>query len=123
MPVLRTVKTYRCRSGKRFIRLYRSWHNLLDRVNGVKKSGTGEPIWQGLEVEWATFEEFREWALANGYCKVLCSLDRRDSTEHYTRRNCRWTTKYHNSMRALYGDDPFEMGGRRVFSAGGECPF
>lgn len=114
MPVLRTLKTYRHRGRKRFVRLYRAWYNLRDRVRGVKKDGRGNPIWHGLEVEWQTFEEFREWALANGYSRTRCSLDRRDPAGHYTRENCRWLTVSQNSARAgfLRGrEDPLEMGG------------
>lgn len=123
MPVLRTVKTYRCRSGKRFVRLYRSWCNMQDRVKGVKKSGCGEPIWRGLEVEWPTFEAFRAWALAHGYSKSRCSLDRRRAAEGYTARNCRWLTVRENSMRAL-NPDPFDMGGVPMYAAtAGDCPF
>jgi hypothetical protein len=123
MPVLRTIKTYRCRSGKRFVRLYRSWINMRSRVKGHIQSGTGEAIWFGLDIEWQTYEEFHKWAVANGYSKVRCSLEREYADRPYTRDNCRWTTVLHKSMRALYGDDPFEMGGKRVRGEAGACPF
>ncbi len=120
MPVLRTVRTYRCRSGKRFIRLYRSWYNIRSRVDGRTLSGCGQPIWRGLEVEWQTFEEFRAWALGAGYSKRLCSLDRIDSARGYTADNCRWLTVHQNSMRA-FNPDYFDMGGVPLYGA--DCPF
>lgn len=122
MPVVRTFRTYRCRSGKRFVRLYKAWHNMQERVRGTKRTGNGNQVWLGLEIEWTTFEEFREWALAHGYSKLHCSLDRRRSAEGYTRKNCRWVTVHFNSMRALR-TDPFEMGGEPMDEPSGECPF
>ena len=125
MPVLRTLRTYRHRGGKRFIRLYRSWYNLLDRVHGVKKDGSGNPIWFGLEVEWKSFMEFRNWALTHGYAKLRCSLDRRESQEGYTVKNCRWGTVAENSRHSGFmrdRSDPLNMGGRRI-EAGADVPF
>lgn len=125
MPVVRTLKTYRHRGRKRFVRLYRSWHNMLDRVKGVKKDGAGNPIWLGLEVEWQTFEAFRAWALANGYSRVRCSLDRIDTTCGYVATNCRWVTVAENSRRAGFNRlrDPLEMGGKPLRPTGDACPF
>lgn len=120
---LRTVKTYRCRSGKRFIRLFRAWGNLRGRASGRIRNGSGNPTWAGLEVEWQSFEEFRTWALAHGYSRERCSLDRLNTTKGYTRKNCRWITVRENNLRALHGDDPFEMGGILVHSEGNEPPF
>lgn len=117
MPVLRTYRTYRLSNGrKRFVRLYKAWHNMQERVRGVKRNGSGEATWLGLKVEWATFEEFREWAIAAGFSKLRCSLDREDTAGHYTRKNCRWLTVQQNNNRALHGDDPLEMGGRTIYS-------
>lgn len=118
---LRTIRTYRCRSGKRFVRLYKAWHNMQERVRGVKRNGSGKQAWLGLEVEWQTFEEFRTWALANGYSRERCSLDRLNTSEGYTSANCRWLTVRENSRRALHGDDPYGMGGKLVTSK--DCPF
>jgi hypothetical protein len=85
VPVLRTTRTYRCRSGKRFVRLYQAWRNMRSREAGLILSGTGKAVWQGVGIDpaWLDFNNFREWALANGYCKKLCSLDRRRPEEGY----------------------------------------
>jgi hypothetical protein len=79
---------------------------------------------RGIDPAWLDFNNFREWALANGYCKKLCSLDRRRPEEGYNPRNCRWVTVRFNSLRALYltPEDPWEMGGRPM-AAGPDCPF
>lgn len=99
MPRLRATTQWRTRSGAaRRIRLYRSWRRMRERVEGSRVTGnTAEPIWHGLEVEWKTFPEFRAWAIANGFGKRRCSLDRRDSTIGYTAGNCRWVTVRENS--------------------------
>ena len=90
---LRATKSWRTRRGKRrYIRLYGSWRNVLARTRGTGKAGNGANYWAGKEVAWATFEEFREWAIGAGYCKELCSLDRRNPLVGYTPRNCRWVT-------------------------------
>lgn len=124
MPVLRTTRTYRCRSGKRFVRLYQTWRNMRSRVKGNIRSGNGEAIWVGVGIapEWQDFDNFRAWALANGYSRKYCSLDRKRTAEGYGPDNCRWLTVAQNSLLALY-PDYFEMGGVTVFSRGAEAPF
>ena len=125
MPVLRTLKTYRSRTrGKRFIRLYRAWLNMRNREAGRIQSGNGKPVWEGVGIvpEWSDFMVFRAWALAHGYSKLRCSLDRRRTAEGYGPSNCRWLTVRQNSALA-FGSDPFDMGGAPVFAYGAECPF
>lgn len=122
MPVLRTTRTYRCRSGKRWVRLYRAWLNMHNRVKGLIRSGNGEAIWQGKPIapEWAEFDNFRAWALAAGFSRTRCSLDRKRTAEGYGPGNCRWLTVRQNNMLALR-PDPFDMGGTPIISD--ECPF
>ncbi len=86
------------RTGKRrAIRLYKSWRNLNDRVKGHNYAGNGSRPWFGAIVEWANFGEFRAWALAHGYSKTQCSLDRENSTGNYGPHNCRWMTVSQNT--------------------------
>lgn len=48
---------------------------------------------RGLRVceEWADFEVFRDWAMANGYAADL-TIDRVDNYRGYEPGNCRWVT-------------------------------
>lgn len=83
------------------IRLYKSWTNLHDRINGHIKSGRkGLPIWLGMDCGFFDWQDFREWALAHGYSKTRCSLDRIKSHVGYHRENLRWVTKLENSTYA-----------------------
>lgn len=92
------LRTWRDANGKkRHIRLYGSWRNLLARTRGTGKAGNGENYWKGKYVEWKDFLEFRRWALASGYSKRNCSLDRIDPEGDYTRSNCRWVTREENT--------------------------
>jgi hypothetical protein len=126
MPVLRTIKTYRHGGRKRFIRLYRSWWNMRNRVAGAIRSGNGNAIWEGLTIDpaWVdSFEAFRAWALANGYSRRRCSLDRKLTSKGYGPDNCRWLTVLQNSALAFKRPDPFDMGGVPMISEVDECPF
>lgn len=94
------LKTYTTSAGKRrVIRLYNAWRNLLARTRGSGHAGNGANYWVGKEVGWSNFEAFREWALANGYSKTLCSLDRRNHLVGYTPANCQWLTVEDNTRR------------------------
>jgi hypothetical protein len=79
------------------IRLYKAWRNLKDRVRGTNYSGSGTRAWKGLAVGWPNFAAFRAWALANGYSKKHCSLDRIDDTRGYGPDNCRFVTPGQNT--------------------------
>lgn len=98
MPVLKAKTEYKTHSGKvRVIRLYKAWKNLNNRVDGHNYAGNGCRAWVGLPVAWETFADFRAWALANGYSKRRCSLDRIDSDKGYGPDNCRWLTRAQNT--------------------------
>ena len=49
---------------------------------------------RGIKVcaEWADFETFHAWAMANGYRSNL-TLDRRDNDGNYEPDNCRWVSR------------------------------
>ena len=97
---VRRVRWISKRTGRsRDIRLYRAWHHLTDRVAGTHLS-RGRSYWVGLPVDFESWDHFREWSLANGYCRERCSLDRIDSTLGYSPSNCRWVTVAENSRRA-----------------------
>lgn len=79
--------------------LRRRWDSMLNRVRGNVLDGCGNPRWKGLEVEWQSFHEFREWAHGAGWLPGLV-LDRRDGRAGYTRVNCQWITKRANDSKA-----------------------
>jgi hypothetical protein len=111
MPVVRTalingqvrpVRCYTRPNGKRrFIKLYGAYCNMLARIRGQVRTGRGGlPIWAGLPTDFRDFDDFRTWALANGYSRTRCSLDREHSHIGYLKSNCRWVTCAENSMYA-----------------------
>ena len=50
-------------------------------------------------VEWLEYEEFKAWAIANGYADNL-TIDRIDSNGNYEPENCQWITMSENIARA-----------------------
>lgn len=95
-----------------------------NRVAGLIRSGNDKPVWQGVGIapEWDDFMVFRAWALAHGYSKTRCSLDRRRTAERYGPENCRWLTVRQNSLLA-FKHDPWGLGGVPIGEADGACPF
>lgn len=84
--------------------LYWVWSSMKDRcLNPNCKSfkyygGKGIKVCQ----EWLTYENFREWAFANGYIHLdgkfgnKLSIDRIDPNGDYEPFNCRWITVSEN---------------------------
>jgi hypothetical protein len=87
------------RRGLRSIRLYKSWLNLKGRLSGSNVAGNGSRLWMGLSNDFEDFEHFRNWALANGFSKVHCSLDRINPNRGYGPTNCQWLTVSENSAK------------------------
>jgi hypothetical protein len=75
-------------------RLYALWNNVMQRCynkNNTNFQYYGE---KGIVVceEWEDFNNFKKWALENGYESHLV-LHRKDSTKDYDTDNCEWLTK------------------------------
>lgn len=75
-------------------RLYRIWLNMRTRCSNPKAINWERYGGRGIAVcdEWeASYEAFRDWALANGYADHL-SIDRENNAGSYEPGNCRWVT-------------------------------
>jgi len=83
----------RRKHGMSFHPLYRSWNAMLNRCRNPKTDSYPYYGGKGIRVckAWHKFSNFRDWALANNWEEGL-SIDRIDTSKHYTPTNCRWAT-------------------------------
>ena len=93
------------RHGEYKKRLYSIWSNIKQRCNNPKNTGYKYYGAKGIGIcdQWLQYENFRDWALANGYSYNL-TIDRIDSLAQYCPENCRWITQEENTRRAHLGE-------------------
>lgn len=105
------------RHGESKTRLHKAWCAMMNRCNSagdIRFEGTSYQKY-GVQYceEWKVYENFRDWALANGYADDL-SIDRIDFKGNYEPSNCRWVdSKTQNRNR---GDNRYVE-----LTAFGEC--
>lgn len=85
-------------------RLFAIWLGIKYRCFDTKSPDYIKYGARGIKVvdEWLTYENFRDWSLANGHSKEL-TLDRLDSNYHYSPDNCRWAT-FEQQLESKYNN-------------------
>lgn len=95
----KVIKTIKRKHGESETRLYKTWRHMLSRCENKKDISYKYYGMKGVSVcdEWKNFENFKAWAIENGYAENL-TIDRIDPLGNYSAKNCKWETR-HNQDR------------------------
>lgn len=101
-----------CRGTHRMseTRLYNIWTLMHSRCVNPNNPGYLRYGGRGVTIceEWLSFENFKNWAMANGYSDRL-SIDRIDVNGNYEPSNCRWATRSQQVInRRPFGIIPYD---------------
>lgn len=84
-------------------RLWRIWSSMHERCGGDTTKMKGWSCYQKKRIsvcdKWYEFDNFRSWALSNGYAETL-TIERKDPWRDYSPANCEWITSSENARRA-----------------------
>lgn len=82
------------RKDSKYRKLYKQWNAMKSRCNGNDPSNVKYYKEKGITYfsGWEKYEEFKSWALANGWSPEL-TLDRINGNKDYSPDNCRWATR------------------------------
>lgn len=99
--------------GESGTRLYYCWKNIKARCYGGYSNRYYCYGAVGIKVckSWrSSYENFRDWALINGYTDHL-TIDRLNPNKNYCPSNCRWISGFQNSSRAHKRNAKLKLGG------------
>jgi hypothetical protein len=84
----------RTKHGDTYTILYQKWRDIIQRCRNPRNKRYKDYGGRGITVcdQWLEYENFRNWALENGYDDKL-TIDRVDNHQGYCPGNCRWATR------------------------------
>lgn len=79
-------------------RLYKIWQGMKRRCQKDGRKDSKYYYQKGIKIspEWESYENFRNWAVNNGYSDKL-TIERLNNNKGYTPENCKWIPKSEQS--------------------------